>query len=970
MTSGTTRVSAALLHTTSNLLHQNYGEASQQRDRGGSKVQNANTTSLLSPFFVNTYNPWSSEQKGISDANPPQDANHHHHSIDDDNDLSLSVPWGEINIVVVTDVHSWIAGNHRDDPRNWPLDEHRNRVQDADYGDILSFYQRLGDLVKDHNSNNYGKQRDLFFVMNGDFVDGTGLSENPPRHLMPLLKHMPWDAINVGNHELYSDKTVQFLVQRDGYDSKMGGNRSTIYPVATPPIWNGRYLSSNTLLTETMEPMTGKRYTYLVGPNTNITLLAFGFLYDFHENGPATTTLSVEKVIQQDWFADVLSGGRNSSTGNDYGHEAWKPFDAVLVLAHMDCLDPLVATILEGIRALLPPDKKNIPVQFVTGHTHRRCHARLDDHSESFEAGRFLDTIGFVSFDANTRTTQATNGSNNNRQSDSNFRHRFLDANKQSLLQTLMRSSHLSHGGNQRGLSFSEGFGTPEGRALTRAIRDTQKDLGLDVVLGCSPRTYGIFDYETEPITRAPSSSDANPPRNDWFSESSLWGLYVANVLPRQLLRPMLALSRQARDDSSGEEAAEAHPLFLAGTGSLRYTLFEGPVTVNDVIAISPFNNSIVEIVAKRKGTTDSPGELLPWYGRELSLLLRVTNRLYATSAEYGMPAFVASILPQQDFVRENEGFSLPAASAIDPDRIYRLYTTDYDSWRLISVLAILKFGEGTEDGSVDNNTSFSNDAVDKMLASEPLPPITLGRSYETQKACLALGKNDGENENHHNIDRCYYTAELWKEFVRDAMPCDAVATSSSGHNIRDPPLVSSNGGGSSSSEDGHRIDLLRAQLLQPSFGYSLHAQRPRQEAAPHTGDPPPQEASVVDLAGDEKAAAALVGMASIAAIALLFFFPPRGDNEPPTRGGAPPRARFRQGRCNEGRDHSRRRGNHRTPTAHATTNGNSDSDSDSNRNSVPDEEVQLIPLRRMDTGNLSEHSTQSSNYGSSYGSI
>lgn len=60
---------------------------------------------------------------------------------------------------VVTDVHSWVAGHGR------------HEADDADYGDVLSFYQ----LLKQQNP-----KRDIFFVMNGDFMDGTGLSTIPP----------------------------------------------------------------------------------------------------------------------------------------------------------------------------------------------------------------------------------------------------------------------------------------------------------------------------------------------------------------------------------------------------------------------------------------------------------------------------------------------------------------------------------------------------------------------------------------------------------------------------------------------------------------------------------------------------------------------------------------------------------------------------------------------------------------------
>ena len=78
----------------------------------------------------------------------------------------------DINLIVVTDVHSWVAGH-----------KHNNTL-DANYGDVVSFYERLRD------DRSVAEKKDLFFVMNGDFMDGTGFSTYPPEHLTPILKKM------------------------------------------------------------------------------------------------------------------------------------------------------------------------------------------------------------------------------------------------------------------------------------------------------------------------------------------------------------------------------------------------------------------------------------------------------------------------------------------------------------------------------------------------------------------------------------------------------------------------------------------------------------------------------------------------------------------------------------------------------------------------------------------------------------
>jgi hypothetical protein len=63
----------------------------------------------------------------------------------------------------------------------------------------------------------------------------------------------------------------------------------------------------------------------------------------------------------------------------------------------MDLTDPVVQVILNGIRSKavdIDPRLATIPIQFLTGHTHYRGWNKVDEHSSSFEAGHYLDTLG------------------------------------------------------------------------------------------------------------------------------------------------------------------------------------------------------------------------------------------------------------------------------------------------------------------------------------------------------------------------------------------------------------------------------------------------------------------------------------------------------------------------------------------------------------------------------------------------
>jgi len=199
-----------------------------------------------------------------------------------------NLPLGPINLVVLTDVHSWIGGHERHEPS-----------LNADYGHVLSFYEKLKDEIS-YRQQDDDEKRDVFMVMNGDFMDGTGLSTVPPEHLTPLLLKMPFAIVNLGNHELYHDETVDWIRHQ------------------FIPHWRGHYLTSNTLWKETGEPL-GNRFAYLEGDHS--TLLVFGFLYNFEGNCPSTIVERVQDVVQQKWFVDAL--------------QRQEAYDAILVMAHV-----------------------------------------------------------------------------------------------------------------------------------------------------------------------------------------------------------------------------------------------------------------------------------------------------------------------------------------------------------------------------------------------------------------------------------------------------------------------------------------------------------------------------------------------------------------------------------------------------------------------------------------------------------
>lgn len=429
------------------------------------------------------------------------------------------VPIGDVNVLVVTDVHSWVAGRSP-----------HNELLDADYGDVLSFYARLKAQLA-------SVKKDLFFVMNGDFMDGTGLSTNPPVQLTSIIQQMPWDAVNIGNHELYLNSTIEYISKPTGFIDR----------------WRGRYLTSNVREAgqgnnSNKNPL-GSQYQFLHGEFSDSYILTFGFLYNMQRHSPLVIVERVEDVVQSEWFQEVLSGNIQQ-------------FDAILVLAHMDVVDPLVDVILSAIRTICGPD---MPVQFITGHSHIRAYQILDPFSTSFEAGHYLDTIGFVSFplkdtlqvqqdhQINDTATEETVG---NLFSQTSTNTTYASRSQENITAQLFRSTFLNANKQQlQNVLNGPPLETKDGQDLSAFIQQKQKEMGLTRVLGCSPLTYYV-DKGLDKI-------------------DSLWGLYSRGVINEKLLK---------RNESK---------IFVQNTGSLRYNLYVGEITETDLISVSPFNDTI-----------------------------------------------------------------------------------------------------------------------------------------------------------------------------------------------------------------------------------------------------------------------------------------------------------------------------------------------------------------------------------------
>lgn len=517
---------------------------------------------------------------------------------------SSKLPWGDINVVVLTDVHSWVGGHKNHDSHS------------ATYGDVLSFIQRLRQQ----------QQRDLWVVMNGDWIDGTGLAMNGNiQYLIPILERMTFDAVSVGNHELYRASVIQAMGQTAGFVEFLGPrylSSNVVWAAATPappyqsptPPPNHNTENSDTLRHDNHFPNQpiGNHYRILKG--TNASVLTFGFLYHMTDYASDEVLVkNIQEIVQETWFVEAIQSYGQPSSSNNKKHG----YDAILILAHMDVRDPLCTVLLQAIRnMLLPYNVPHMPIQFITGHTHTRDYERFDNYSTSVEAGKYLDTIGFVSFpsiqstvsilnanplanDIATELLQNNNVSTFNGTDNPNsssaptaplFQHTFINGNVVDLAMALgfesssSTSSSFHSSADKDDAEFEEAstfLATPDGTELSSFILRIQIELGLKQVVGCLAKNAAYHVNRT------------------YHARDSIWRFFQENVVPALLDpnndRTHTRLAGNAALTTRSENANKDNPVaLLLGSSSWRFDLYGRDVRVDDVIAVSPFNNTLV----------------------------------------------------------------------------------------------------------------------------------------------------------------------------------------------------------------------------------------------------------------------------------------------------------------------------------------------------------------------------------------
>lgn len=224
----------------------------------------------------------------------------------------------------------------------------------ADWGDYISFTEHMKKKADDRGV-------DLLVVDTGDRIEGNGLydaSDPKGKYTYDIVAQQSFDAICTGNHELYQASSVD-------------REHNT-----TVPYFKNTYLASNL---DYVEPETGnqipqaKRYRKFKTKNQGLTVVAFGFLFDFDRNANNSVVQKVEDTMKEDWFLQAIRE---------------KP-DLFLVTGHVG----LRMKEFEQIFRVIRDENWYTPIAFLGGHAHVRDTRKFDDNAVAIASGRYMETI-------------------------------------------------------------------------------------------------------------------------------------------------------------------------------------------------------------------------------------------------------------------------------------------------------------------------------------------------------------------------------------------------------------------------------------------------------------------------------------------------------------------------------------------------------------------------------------------------
>ncbi|KUJ09235.1 uncharacterized protein LY89DRAFT_690298 [Mollisia scopiformis] len=475
------------------------------------------------------------------------------------------LPWGQLNFMQTTDTHGWLAG-------------HLQEAQySADWGDYISFAERMREKAD-------GLGVDVLLIDTGDRIEGNGLYDSTTpkgKYLYDIIKEQDIDVLCTGNHELY---------QLDAADRE--------YEQSVPN-FKGNYLASNL---DYIKPKTGEqvpmapRFRKFTTKNQGIRVLAFGFLFDFTGNANNTVVQPVENTIKEKWFQDAIR----------------EDVDLFVVIGHVMLDGPEYKAIFKAIRS----QKWDTPIQFFGGHSHIRNYVKYDSKSYGVQAGRYMETIGWMSIDGIKGKGKKDYPKE---LASMSFKRRYIDNNL---------FGYYYH----TGLNETT-FTTGHGKNVSKQIHEARKAEDLDELYGCAPKDLWL--------NRAPY------PSND-----SLVTWLETEVIP------VITVNEDRKD---------VPRLALTNTGAMRFDVFKGPFTRDTTYILSPFVSKFLYIKDVPYKSAKQVLKIINSGGDFFTFSDHEATRLAPPEQMYIKSAIIAPSVPNHDYIPGAQSPLLSSAPDLIP---------------------------------------------------------------------------------------------------------------------------------------------------------------------------------------------------------------------------------------------------------------------------------------------------------------
>ncbi|KAA6382276.1 MAG: putative 5' nucleotidase family protein [Streblomastix strix] len=371
---------------------------------------------------------------------------------------------------------------------------------------------------------------------------GTGLSDGTPiqgEFIFEEVKKLPYDGLCIGNHELGTKEEINYIA--DNFT----------------PYWNGTFVSANVEHKDKSKNLADKFFS-LPLPKGQGRVVILGFLYNMSNAASNVIVHTVSETLKQPFMDEALKDG-----------EKEQKIRLVVALCHIATPDDEVLQIRAAVRQKLP----NVPLVLLTAHSHQERikdygsdKEILDPFSYAMESGCYSHKVGqlLVKIDDQTDNSDTL----------PSFTHKFVTASK---IQLQKLAGFID---GQKKLDSGDiiYWDTPTSKQIQADIANKYEQLNLSLKLGCSP-----FHFK-----RRPNSTEIKEGKG-------LYQLVIDKIIKNKGSFRQWINNQQSKSNNINKRSrindVVVPTVAVLGKSSLRYDIYEGRLTSNDIFTVDPFDN-------------------------------------------------------------------------------------------------------------------------------------------------------------------------------------------------------------------------------------------------------------------------------------------------------------------------------------------------------------------------------------------